>query len=115
MCLVLKREEIETFKTRVMVQTLVDKEHAQEAWDNYTKQAMPWMETAKNREKQDWIKKLSEEVAKGPLTVKPVEDPNKFRSRLNTKVIDREALNPVAAKLISRLSSKMAPSISVRK
>lgn len=38
----------------------------------------------------------------------------KFRSHLKAKVIDREDLNPEAAAVISRLSSKLKPAVRIR-
>lgn len=93
-------------KTKAIVQSIVKQDAGNEAWQSYFKEAFPWVEQAQKLEKSDWIKRLQEEVKRGPIKVTGVHDAQqKFRSRLRTKVIERRTdENP---RDMSNLTAKM--------
>ena len=106
--LILKKEDIESARTRAIVQAITEKEHAQKGWENFVSVAFPWAETAKKREIAEWAKHLANEVARGPLGVYAQPDTT-YRSRLKTKILSREALSPGAADAVRRLPKSMTP------
>lgn len=79
-------------KTKAVVQSIIKQDAGADAWQLYFKEAFPWVEVAQKREQQDVIRRLQEEVKRGPLKVTAVHDgrQEKFRSRLRTKVVERE-------------------------
>lgn len=107
--LMIRREENDVAKTRVLIQTLVKQDSGPDAWNEYFKSVFPWVETAKTQEKQDWIKKLNEEVAKGPLVITAKHEVS-FRSRLKARVIQKQP-NQDPGPPLPRLKTKMAPAI----
>lgn len=111
--LILKKEDIETARTRVIVQSLYEKEGIEKTWKEFVNTAYPWAETAKKRETTEWTKRLAEEVARGPLLVSAQKE-QLFKSRLKARVIDRELLNPQAAAAISRISKRLIPTIPLK-
>ena len=111
--LILKREDIETAKTRVVVQSLLEKEGIDKAWKEYLNIAYPWAETAKKRETSEWVQRLAEEVSRGPLAVFAQQDPM-YRSRLKARVIERDKLSPEARATISKISKRLPPIVPQR-
>lgn len=111
--MILKKEDIETARTRVLVQTMLEKEHSRETWDAFIKIAYPWAETAKKREVGEWAMRLAQEVTKGPLVVTAQRDPS-YKSRLKARVIEKENLSPQAAAAISRISKRLIPTIPLK-
>ena len=105
---ILKREEIEAAKTRAVIQTMLKQDAGPEAWQDFFKLAFPWVQTAKNRDKADIIKRLNEEVKQGPLSV--LAQPDKtYRSRLKTKVVQRQTTptSDMARRITSKIPSAM--------
>lgn len=90
--LLVKREENELAKWKAMVQAIVKPDAGPASWDAYFKTAFPWVEVAKGREKDDFIKRLKEEISRGPLEIKKQKDDKAFRSRLKAKVVSREEI-----------------------
>lgn len=88
--LLVKREENELAKWKALVQAIVKPEAGPATWDEYFKTAFPWVEVAKGREKDDFIKRLKSEIARGPLEIQKKKDDKAFRSRLKTKIVQRE-------------------------
>ena len=89
MLLILKKEQIEYERLRVLAQAMVNKEKGPEVFEEFKKKAFPWIETQKNRDRQSHIKILEEEIKRGVLGVRPLWENNRqIRSRLKTKVID---------------------------
>ncbi len=81
--MLLKLEEIEQARELAFAQLLLDKGKAAEAWSTYQETARFYVRAAQGREKEETIKKLLEEVARGTLAVRPLwEKPT--RSRLQT-------------------------------
>jgi len=88
--LLVKREENELAKWKALVQAIVKPDAGPASWDEYFKTAFPWVSVAKGREKDDFIKRLKEEIARGPIEIQKKQDNKAFRSRLKTKYITRE-------------------------
>lgn len=103
--LILKRDEIEMHKTRSLLQAIVKQDAGPEAFKEFFSVAFPWVKVAKKREEGEIIKRLQDEIKRGPLAVFAQRDT--YRSRLKTKVVKREEAGP----LISRLTSKISPAI----
>lgn len=103
---ILKKEEIEAAKTRALLQGMLKQEAGPEAWTDFFKLAFPWVHVAKKRDEADIIKRLQEEVKRGPLQI-TAQHEKSFRSRLKTKVVERRANTDLAR----RLSSKLTPTV----
>ena len=99
--MILRMEEIEAAKTRALLQGLLKAEEGPNAWKDFFRLAFPWVETAKKRDEKDIIKRLQEEVARGPLSITPQQE-QRYRSRLKTTPIPAP-LNDVAKRLASKL------------
>ncbi len=80
-----KQEEINHARLRALSQILMDKEKGIEAFEAYMKSAFPWIESSKNRDRASQIKKLQEEVNKGPMSVQPLWQ-KPIKSRLKAKL-----------------------------
>lgn len=79
--LLLKLEEIEQARELAFAQLLLDKGKAAETWSAYQEAARFYVRSAQDKERQETIKKLLEEVRRGALVVRPLwEKP--ARSRL---------------------------------
>lgn len=88
---VLKREQIEHARLRALAQAIVSKDKGPEAFDAYLKMALPWLTQQKNREKEDHVRVLMEEVKKGGLRIKaPLWQEATMRSRLRMRVVERQ-------------------------
>lgn len=79
---------IEHVRLRALAQAIVNKEKAAEAFDEYRNEAFPWITTQKKRDRQAHIDLLSQEVARGGLSIQAVRE-DKVRSRLKTRVVER--------------------------
>ena len=106
---VLKRDLIEHARLRALATAMINKEKAPEIFEEYRKEAFPWVETQKKRDNDATIKILNEEVKRGGLSIKPLwEATKKVRSRMKTKVIEAE--RPILEKSkedMARLYSKL--------
>ena len=71
-----------------MIQALVNKDEAQKALDDYRDSQMPYLRRIQKTDRQQHIKRLMDEVARGPIGITPVV-PKQVRSKLRTKVIQR--------------------------
>ena len=78
-------EDIEHAKFRALAQIMVEKDAGIKAFNEYTKVAFPSAEQRKNTEADQMAKLLKDWVAKGPMKIKPMEEP-RGRSRLKGKV-----------------------------
>lgn len=74
-----------------MVQVLVNKEAGAEAFEDYMKIAFPYLEGRKKREKEAAHESLMAWVKSGPMTVTPMQEPKKMKSRLKERVVNRMA------------------------
>ncbi len=89
MLLILKKEQVEFARLRVLAQSIVNKDKGPEAYDEFRKMAFPWVETQRNRDRAEHIKLLKEEIKRGVLGITPLwENNRKIRSRLKTKIVD---------------------------
>jgi hypothetical protein len=86
------------------VQAIINKEEANNALELYRDTQMPYLPKVKRSERQDVIKRLMSEVAKGPMAITPVMQ-KQVKSKLKTKVIQRSE----EERLVSsrRVASKM--------
>lgn len=75
-------------RTRAIVQALVNKDSADEALKAYRDTQMPYLPRIQKDDRQQHIKHLMDEVARGPIGITPVMT-KQVRSRLKTKVIQR--------------------------
>ena len=115
MLYVLKKEQVEHARLRALAQAIIAKEKGKEVFDEYMKVAFPWLETQKKRDKSDHVQILLEEVKKGGLSIKPLWQEQKMRSRLKMQVVERE--EPTAPKKsreeLNELYSKLGKVIPV--
>lgn len=68
----LKREEIEFKKQLALAQLQIDQKQGTERFEEYKKEAFPWIESAKKRVDGYHAQKLLEAVKMGPLAIRPV-------------------------------------------
>jgi len=90
MLYVLKREQVEHARLRALAQAIIAKDKGKEVFDEYMKVAFPWLETQKERDKEDHVRILMDEVKKGSLGVRPLWQEQRMRSRLKTRVVERD-------------------------
>lgn len=100
MLYVLKKEQIEHARLRALAQAIVSKDKGKEVFEEYMNVAFPWLETAKKRERADHVRLLMDEVKKGSLGIRPLWQDTQMRSRLRTRVVERQVPQdkPVARK-----------------
>ncbi len=95
------RQDIEFQKTRVTVnatlaaaaqgdQIATANKELQEAWQDYLDEAYPYQKGQRVRTDQAAVDFLKQEVAKGPLTVTPLQPVGKAASKLKTRWYKRE-------------------------
>lgn len=112
---VLKKEQVEHARLRALAQAIISKDKGKEVFDDYMKIAFPWLETQKQRDKADHVQILMDEVKKGGLSIKPLWQEQKMRSRMKTKVIEREDKPPAprTREEMNELYSKLGKAIPV--
>jgi hypothetical protein len=92
---VLKRDLIEHARFRALATAITNKEKASDIFEEYRKEAFPWVETQKNRDAENTKRLLQEEVKRGALGIRPLwEATKKVRSRMKTRIIEAERPNP---------------------
>lgn len=111
MLYVLKKEQVEHARLRALAQAIIAKEKGKEVFDEYMKVAFPWLETQKKRDKDDHMKLLMDEVKKGGMSVRPLWQETKGKSRLKTKVVSGGEKR--SSKDRNKLYSKLGKSIPV--
>ena len=84
----MKLESIEHAKFRAQAQLVLDKEKGAEAFEDYMKIAFPYAESAKQRDRDEYIKHLNDEISTGAIQITSVEEP-KMKSRMKTKMMQR--------------------------
>lgn len=105
MLLILKKEFVEYSRIRALAQAVINKEKGPEAFDEFRRVAFPWVETQQKRDREQHIKLLQDEVKRGVLNIRPMQDTTKpMRSRLKTKVV--ESANPLISSRRSTPSEK---------
>lgn len=80
---VMKERNITFLRDLALAQVIVNKKY--DVFEDYQKELFPWLETAKKRERVDHIKKLMEEVRRGPISISAAHVPS-VKSRLGNKV-----------------------------
>jgi hypothetical protein len=116
MLYVLKKEQVEHARLRALAQAIIAKDKAKEVFDDYMKIAFPWVETQKSRDKEDHIKILMHEVEKGALGIKPLWQESQMRSRMKTKIVEKENGKPETGRsreAMNALYAKLGKSIPV--
>lgn len=89
---------------KAVVQAVVNHEAAQEALDSFREAQIPYYESQQKKHRSEHIKKLMEEVNKGPIKITRVYGKPNVKSALRTRVVKRER---VQNERLSRLSKKM--------
>lgn len=97
----LQKEQMEHAQTFALIQTLVNKEKATDAFESYKKIRFPWIESSNEKQKQDHLKKMMDEIKHGALAVTPMSQPKRVNSRLR-----RVAGNPGATTEATRREQK---------
>jgi hypothetical protein len=88
---VLKRDLIEHARFRALATAITNKDKASEIFEEYRKEAFPWVETQKNRDTQNTVRLLQEEVKRGAMGIRPLwEATKKVRSRMKTRIVEAE-------------------------
>jgi hypothetical protein len=82
-------EDIEHARLRSVVQVLLDKESGAKAFEDYMKIAFPYMEGRKKQEKEEARESLMKWVKSGPLSISPMHEPQKTKSRMKERVVSR--------------------------
>ena len=103
--LILKKDQIEYFKTRAIIQAVVDAKEADEALKAYRDVQFPYYQKQQSSQKRAVIDQLMNEVKKGGFVVTPVGQQKKMRSRLKTRVVERTAEDQKQAAL--RVSNRL--------
>lgn len=97
------RHDARLMETRALVQAITfagqqepeksDVDSLNEAWKDYTDEMFPFQRGRIIKQDQSAIDFLKQEVAKGPLRVKPLQYLGKARSRLHKRRSDAEAMS----------------------
>ncbi len=108
---VLKKDLIEHARLRALATALINKEKAAEIFEEYRKEAFPWVETQQKRDREATIRLLNEEIKRGSLGIRPLwEATKKVRSRMKTKVIEADRpLLQRSKEEMDRLYNKLGP------
>ena len=104
--LLVHKDRTEHAATRLLTQVQVNPEAGAKAYEEYVKVRYPYLETTKQREHEETIKRLNEAVKAGPLVVRQMGD-NKMKSHMKKK-IDRISPDTGAP---SRLMKKIGRSM----
>lgn len=82
----LRRDVQDLYRTYVVVQAIRDQgedgEPTQTAFSKFRESIMPFIGDTTKRADEEVVQRLHEEVARGPMRVRPVESTPKIRSRL---------------------------------
>lgn len=93
-------------RTRAIVQAVVNKDAAEAALKEYRDTLMPYLPRAEADDKQQHIKRLVGEVARGPISVTPVVQ-KQVRSRLKTKMAARPEASPTVEATVRKMYKKL--------
>lgn len=105
----LQKEQMDFVQTRAMIQSIANHEKASEAFEDYKKIRFPWIESSQTKNKIDHIKRLMEEVKKGPIAITATPQSTRMRSRLKTKIVERT--NPRIAAEQKKIYEKMGTTV----
>ena len=95
------RQDIEFYRTRVMINSVMAaaaqgdniqkaNKELQDAWQDFIDEVYPYQKGQRMRVDEAAIEFLKREVAKGPLTVTPLQPVGKAASKLKTRWFKRE-------------------------
>jgi hypothetical protein len=82
---VLKKEEIDFKKQLALAQLAIDQKQGTERFEEYKKEAFPWVQSAVKKADDYHREKLMQAIQEGPLAIKPVAAP-KVDSRIARRV-----------------------------
>lgn len=82
----IKKEQIEHAKIRANAQLLIDKEAGVKAFEEYMKEAMPYMEAIEQQKSAEIKQALEREAKRGPMRVSPLSPMS-----LKSKILETEA------------------------
>lgn len=95
----LRREVQDLHRTYVIVQAILDKgetgEPTQEAFNRFRDSIMPHLSDSTVNADKDVVKRLQEEVARGPLSVRRVMETPQIRSRLQRIARKTASMGPL--------------------
>lgn len=90
--LLLRKDQIEYSRTRALVQAIVNKDAADEALKSYSEAQMPYLVRIKRDDRNQHIKRLMAEVARGAMSITPVMQ-KQVKSKLKTRVVERDQVS----------------------
>lgn len=96
----LQKEQMEHAQTFALIQTLVNKEKASEAFESYKKIRFPWIESSNEKQKKDHLSRMMQEIKHGALAVTPMAQPKRVNSRLR-RVVDKSPV-PEATRITQK-------------
>ncbi len=88
--LLLRKDQIEYMRTKAIVQAIVNKDAADETLKSYSETVMPYLTRIKRDDRNQHIKRLMSEVARGPMSIAPVMQ-KQVKSKLKTQVVQRDS------------------------
>lgn len=102
--LLLRKDQIEYLRTRATIQTLVNKDAAEEALKQFRDALMPYVPRIQKNDRSQHIKRLMDEVARGPMAIAPVVQ-KQVKSKLKTRHVERDQAEELAS--VRRISKKI--------
>lgn len=94
--LLLRRDQIEYFRTRALIQSIINKDAADDALKSFRDVLMPYMVRIQQTDRSQHIKYLMDEVARGPMSIAPVMQ-KQVKSKLKTRHVARSAEEELAS------------------
>lgn len=88
--LLLRKDQIEYMRTKAIVQAIVNKDAADDALKVYSETVMPYLSRVKRDDRNQHIKRLMTEVARGAMSITPVMQ-KQVKSKLKTRVVERDS------------------------
>ena len=106
----MRLESIEHAKFRALAQLEIDPKSGIEAFEDYMKIAFPYMEGIKGKDREEILKALTDEVARGAIQVTP-HLPPRMTSRLKTRLTrrTRPQTKEEAASLYEKMKMEYVP------
>ncbi len=86
--LILHRDRIDYLKTRAIIQSVYEREKADEALKEYKDAQFPYLQKIQGEDRRQHIQKLMSEVGRGALQITPVVQ-KRVTSRLKTRIVQR--------------------------
>jgi len=94
--LLLRRDQVEYTRTRAIIQATINKDAADEALKVYRDTLMPYLSRIQKSDRNQHIKHLMDEVARGPMSIAPVMQ-KQVKSKLKTRHVARSAEEELAS------------------